>query len=367
MAEENDNDQDRTEEPTPERQEEFRERGQVAVSRELTSVIVLAAGVVTLSFITPLLINRLSRTMVSHFQQLSTLRIDKNNIHSFAQSAWTETLFIIIPVFLLTVLFAIFSTFAQTRMNFSWQKLAPDFSRMALFKGIGRMFSGQALVELGKGIAKMATVGLVSYLILKSEWAKLPSLLIFPLNSTWAYWASITKYLFWATSAVLLVVAGLDYFYNYIVYLNRIKMTKQEVKEEYKRREVDPQVKGRIRRMQREIANRKMIDKTKAATVLITNPTHFAIALQYDLGMSAPVVVAKGADFLALRMREAAKEANVPIVENPPLARTLYKIVELGREIPTSLYKAVSEVIRYIFQKKGIKLDKGSIKNRVSA
>ncbi len=367
MAEQTDNDEDRSEEPTPERQEEFRERGHVAVSRELTSVFVLAASIVLISFMFPALIHKISKLMTSHFQQISTFRIEKGNVIDYAQNTWLDLLIIILPIFGVTLLVSMFVTFAQTKVNWSWQKLAPDFSRMDFFKGVARMFSGQALVEVGKSIAKMLAVGTVSYLILKSEWIKVPKLMSYPINVTWAYWGEITMYLFWATAALLLVIAGVDYFYNYMMYLKKVKMTKLEVKEEYKRRELDPLIKGRIRRAQREIANRKMIEKTKTATVLVTNPTHFAIALKYDLGMSAPKVVAKGVDFLALRMREVAKEANIPVVENQPLARTLYKLVEVGQDIPASLFKAVSEVIRYVFRLKGIRIERKDAKQKARA
>jgi flagellar biosynthetic protein FlhB len=170
--------------------------------------------------------------------------------------------------------------------------------------------------------------------------------------AAWAYWAEITKSLFWAVAGLMLLVAGIDYLYNFISFERRIKMTKQEVKDEFKRREVDPHLKARMRRMQRDMVMRRTLEKTKEATVLITNPTHFSIALKYELGMGAPILLAKGIDFLALEMRKVAKENKIPIIENRPLARELYATVEEGEEIPDKLYKVVAEIIRYVFKLK---------------
>ena len=176
------------------------------------------------------------------------------------------------------------------------------------------------------------------------------------MEKAWGYWGEITRNLFWAVSALLLVIGAGDYSYNLFTLEKKMKMTKQEAKEEQKKYEGDPHVKARIKRMQREMVMSKMVKATRDATVLVTNPTHYAVALKYELGMRAPVVVAKGIDFNALRLREVAAEADVPIVENKPLARTLYKIGDVGEEIPAALYQAVSEVVKYVFKLKGIAL-----------
>jgi flagellar biosynthetic protein FlhB len=273
---------------------------------------------------------------------------------------WINFLILITPLFIVTTFIAVFTTFSQTNMNFSWKAMAPSIERFNILKGLARMVNSHALMEMVKGIGKMTAVGVVSYLILKSEWFVTPGLINLGIEESWAYWGEITKSLFWAVAGLLLLIAGADYMYNFITLENRMKMTKKEVKDEFKKREVDPHVKARMRRMQRDLSNRKMIEKTKTATVVITNPTHYAVALKYEIGMSAPVIVAKGVDFLALRMREVAKKQDIPIVENKPLARTLYKVLEVGQEIPESLYKAISEVIRYVFKTKGIKYGQAS-------
>jgi flagellar biosynthesis protein FlhB len=236
------------------------------------------------------------------------------------------------------------------------EKVSPDYSRISFSKGLVRMFNLQALVELLKGSGKLGAIFIVSYLILFSEIKNAPGLINLPLMTTWGYWGDITELLFYWVAALLLVIAAGDYIYNYFSLERQMRMSKQDIKEEYKRREADPQVKGRLRRMQRDILSQKMVEKTAKATVIITNPTHYSIALLYEVGMGAPIVVAKGIDFLALQMREVAKENSIPMIENRLLARTLYRLVEVDEEIPDSLYKAVSEIIKYVFNLKGIKV-----------
>lgn len=344
---------DRTEDATPERREEFREKGQVVVSRELTQVFVLAATVVFFTWQIPGMIKTMQRLFVTSFESISTRRITEHNILDFAFVAWVDVLKAILPIFLLVLVIATSSTLLQTRMNWSWQRLSPDWSRMNPWTGLTRMVSVQALVELLKSTAKMIAVGAVGYLILRGEWVRVPGLMNFPMQATWAYWGDITKMLFWAVAGFLLVIAGADYLYNFISHERRMKMTKQEIKEEYKRREVDPHVKARMRRMQRDIVMRKTVEKTRKATVLITNPTHYSIAVSYEFGDAAPKLIAKGVDFIALKMREVAKEEKIPIIENRPLARELYATVEEGEEIPDKFYRAVAEIIRYVFKLKG--------------
>ncbi|SMF66483.1 flagellar biosynthesis protein FlhB [Pseudobacteriovorax antillogorgiicola] len=359
MAEQGEN-EDRTEEATPERREEFRKKGQIAVSREVTSVFVLASVVVAMSFYLERLIQDLSKYMIFSFERIHLVSLDEDTFRIHVSQIWAKTMAFIIPFFIVSAFVACFVTFSQTTLNFSWERLKPDFKRMNPWQGLVRMVSGQAVVELIKGVGKMGSVGIMSYLILYSEWTVVPGLMHYPISRAWIYWADITKLLFWSVSALLLLVAGFDYIYNFASIEKKLKMTKQEVKEEFKKREVDPHVKARMKRMQRDIAMAKAVQATPSATAVITNPTHFAVAIRYELGMKAPIVIAKGQDFTAQRMKEVARDHDIPIVENKPLARTLYKIVKVGQEIPESLYKAVSEVIRYVFLLKGRSLSRGS-------
>ena len=207
-----------------------------------------------------------------------------------------------------------------------------------------------------KSTAKMFVVGVVAWLILYGEWSKVPSLLYVPFSNTWTYWGIITSQLFWGVVALMLLVAGGDYVYSFVSMERKMRMTKQEVKEELKQRESDPHVKARLRKMARDIATKKTVENTRKATVVITNPTHYSVAVRYELGMAAPLVVAKGVDFLALRMREVAKELDIPIVENKALARALYASVNEGSEVPGEMYKAIAEIIRFVFKLKNVKV-----------
>ncbi|MFK7824198.1 MAG: flagellar biosynthesis protein FlhB [Oligoflexales bacterium] len=356
MAEENEDGQEKTEDPTDERRQEFRNRGEIAYSREITSTLVLVSAVAFLSFFAIQGFNKLARMFTIQFELITNLRISPENFPSYFTSIWMNFLEVVIPITAVSLIAAATVTFAQTRISISFQKLKPNFGRMNPLAGLKRMVSGQALLELGKSIGKMLAVGVISYLILYGERAKIPGLMKVPLGSTWEYWGSISKLMFWSVSIFLFLIATVDYIYTYFTLENKMKMTKQEVKDEYKQRELNPQIKGKMRRLQREFSLGKTIEATKEATVIITNPTHYAVALKYEIGMDAPLVLAKGVDFIALNMRELAKKYDIPLVENRPLARALYKTAEVDSEIPHSLYKAVSEVIRYVFRLKGIKV-----------
>jgi len=360
MSAEDDNGQDKSEEASPERREEFRERGELAVSMEVTSVLVLAAVIGMFGFYLTWLMQRMQHFLIAHFQHLDTQHVTGKTIAGYLAGVGRELLIMIIPIFVATTVASMAITFAQTRLNWSWKKLEPDFKRMDPFKGLVKMVSGHAVMELLKSVGKMLIVGSMTYVILRGEWVKMPGLLHMTYLQSWAYWTSMTKVLIWSVVGLLIFLAAADFLYSFLSMEKKMKMTKQDVKEEYKKRETDPHIKARMKRMQREMSAAKTIQATRTATAVITNPTHFAVAIHYELGMSAPIVVAKGQDFLAQQMKEVAKETDIPIIENKPLARTLYKICKVGQEIPESLYKAVSEVIRYVFLLKGKKISRKS-------
>lgn len=359
MAEENENGQEKTEEPTQERRDEFRERGQVAVSKELTSVLVLASATIVLTFMMMQLTTDTLALLRASFYRVGEHEDGILAVKAYIFDQWQLFLWLIMPTCFATMVAAVAGTVLQTRFSWSWKRLAPDFKRLNPGPGLARMVGSQALMELAKGIGKMAAVILVSYLILRGEWIRVPALLNLTITNAWAYWGSITQQLFWAVGGLLVLVALADFIFNYQQLQKKMRMSKQEVKEDFKRREGDPFIRARIRRLQRDIATRQMLDATRDATVVVTNPTHFAVALKYELGMPAPQVVAKGVDFLALQMKEVAREVDIVIVEDKPLARTLYKLLEVGDYIPESLYKAVSEIIRHVFRIKGKSVRRG--------
>ncbi len=343
---------DRTEEATQERRDEFREKGQVANSRELLSVASLGAVLGLAGYYTTRMVHDMKEMMISTFSKISGFGGDQGEVQNvFAQQS-ILTLKLVAPFFILVAVATSAITLFQTRFNFSWQRVSPDFSKLNPLSGLVRIVNFGAAFELIKGILKLAVVGLIGFAVLKGEWVKVPSLMNTSVEETWRYWSDITTHLFIGVLMLLVAIAILDFFYTFFKLERQLKMTKKEVRDEMKRREVDPHVRGRMRRMQRDMSSRKMMEKTKEATVIVTNPTHFAVALKYEVGMRAPVVVAKGVDFLALRMREIAKDLNIPIVENKPLARAMFKLVEVGSEIPDEFYKAVAEIIRFVFKQK---------------
>jgi flagellar biosynthetic protein FlhB len=351
-----DDGQERSEAPSEDRRDLFRKRGDIAHSRELTSILTLAFLILTLSFYGGGMFQKLQRSLTVHFATLDRPVVSSEHFSAYIGSLWVELLQLIFPLFLAVSVAAIFFTLLQTRMNFSFEKITPNFSKLNPLTGLGRIFSFHSILEIFKGMAKTIIVGITSYLILFSELKKLPFLSRLPLMASWVYWVEITKNLLLTTIGLLLLVAAIDYIYSYFHIENQMKMTKQELKEEYRQREVDPMIKSRLRRMAREFSSKRTMEATKKATVLITNPTHFSIAVQYEMGMRAPIVLAKGADHIAFQMREIAKSMGIPIVENKPLARTLYATIKINQEVPETLYKALSEVISYVFKAKGIKV-----------
>ncbi len=357
MADGGDN-EDRTEEASDERRNEFREKGDIAQSRDVTQVFVLAALLLLFASYLSKLSTSLQLVMIEHFKPFDLSKLNEKTIYDHLMKVGGQFLVMILPLFAVVTFVAMFVTFSQTRLNWSWKKLAPQWSRMNPLSGLARMVNMQAVVEVLKAVGKMTVIFLMCYLILKSELRTAPGLLHMPFLKVWEYWADISHTLFWSVAGLLLFIGAGDFLYSYISLEKKLKMTKEEVKEEYKKREQDPHMKARMKRMQREIATSKTIAATKTATVVITNPTHFAVALRYELGMSAPIVVAKGQDFVAQRMKEVAKSEDILIMENKPLARTLFKVCKVGQEIPESLYKAVSEIIRYVFMLKGKNLSR---------
>ena len=361
MGDEAPDKEDKTEEASPERREDYREKGNVAHSHELSQVAGLAAIATCIGWYMPQVSTQCQKLLTKSFQSIQYFRVTDKNIVSHLSSIWTDVLVIILPFFIIAATAGVVVTLLQTQFNFSWEKLDPNWGKLNPFPGIARMFSMETFVGLIKSTAKLATVSIISWLVLAGEWRQIPGLLAVNYAAAWAYWAEITRQLLWGVVGLMLFIGAADYIYLFISLENKMKMSKQEVKEETKQRETDPHVKARLRRMGREIANRKTLDNVKTATVLVTNPTHYSIAIKYEVGMAAPLVVGKGVDFLALKMRERAKELDIPIIENVPLARALYAAVKEGEEIPVSMYQAVSEIIKFIFQLKGIKIPKKKI------
>lgn len=276
---------------------------------------------------------------------------DSSLIAPVLGAAAAEALSACAPLFGLIVVAALLAPLALGGWNFSAQALAPKFSRLNPLEGFKRMFALRSLVELGKALAKFAVVAAIAVLVLWNGAAELLALGREPVVSAIGHAVRLAGQGLIAVSAGLLIIAGVDVPFQLWQHARQLKMTREEVRQEHKEREGSPEVKGRIRQVQQQLARQRMMQEVPRADVVVTNPTRFAVALRYDdTRMRAPIVVAKGADIVAARIREVAGEHSVPIVEAPPLARVLYRNVEIGQEIPAELYVAVAQVLTYVFQ-----------------
>jgi len=349
MAE--DSDLEKSEPASPRRLEQAREEGDVPRSRELATCTILLGAGLGLQFLGGNLVRHLDH-MLSAGLSLDRARVyDFNLLLSQLGAGATEVLIAFAPLAGLLMLVALASPVLIGGWLFSAKSLQPNFSRMNPLSGIGNMFSTRAAMELVKAIIKAILVGSVSWMVIKRELDTMLGLVVEPLQEGGAHLGHLLLTSFIAIVSVLVVIALIDAPYQMWQYANKLKMTREELRQEAKESEGDPQVRGRIRQMQREMARRRMMAEVPTADVVVTNPTHFAVALKYTEGkMGAPRVVAKGADEVAARIRELAAENKVPLMEAPPLARALYKHTELGDQIPEALYTAVAEVLAYVFQ-----------------
>lgn len=349
MAE--DSDLERTEPASSRRLEQAREEGDVPRSRELLTCSVLLTAGCILWFAGDGLIRRLNSILVSGLSFDRTQAFDADILLNRIITNVVDVMVALVPMGVFLMLIAIASPLLMGGWLFSTKALQPNFGRMNLFKGLGNMFSSNALIELFKAVAKAALVGVVAWLVIMSEKDAVLALALEPLNQGSVHLASLLKTSFLAIVGALALIALIDVPYQMWHYANKLKMTRQEVVQEAKESDGNPQIKAKIRAQQREMARRRMMSEVPTADVIVTNPTHFSVALKYSEGkMRAPKVVAKGADAVALRIREIAAENNVPTLEAPALARALHRHAELGDEIPEALYTAVAEVLAYVFQ-----------------
>ncbi len=344
---------EKTEEPTQRKQEESRKKGQVAKSAELSSVFVILAAFVALKSASPYIYEKMVGYMRFSFTEFDIKQdFTIQSIHTVVLNAAVVFLETIMPVMMAVLLVGITVNFLQVGFNFNPDTIMPQFSRINPMSGFGRIFSKRSLVELVKSLLKITVVGYFIYRFIQKETTRIPALMMSELTESFAILAAIIYDLAFQISMVILVLAVLDYGYQWWEHMQNLKMSKQEVKEEMKQTEGNPQVKSKIREKQRAMAMRRMMAEVPKADVVVTNPTHFAVAIKYEAGMEAPTVIAKGSDFIAQRIKEIAKENDVVIVENKPLAQTLFKTTEIGDMIPGDLYKAVAEVLAYVYRLK---------------
>jgi flagellar biosynthetic protein FlhB len=346
---------ERTEAPTPRRREEARRRGQVAKSFEINSALILLVGFWMLSSTGPRSMQALATTMQRSFTVLSSADMTVGTLRAGGLALAGLMAQAVAPLVLTLMVVGVVANLAQVGFMFSQEALRPDFSRVNPLTGLRRIFSGRGLVELIKSLLKLAVIGLVVYTTLRDNFDTIAASSRMSLSGAVSSLAGVAAAVGLRAAVVMLVIAAADYVFQRREFEKSLRMTRQELVEEMKRNE-NIQLKSRIRARQRQLAMSRMMSAVPQADVVITNPTHLAIAVRYDRAqMTAPQVVAKGQRLIAERIRQEARAHKVPVVENKPLARALFKSVEVGHEIPVDLYQAVAEVLAFVYRLKTYK------------
>lgn len=346
-----DSDLEKTEPASGRKIEKAREQGQVPKSQELMSFVSMIVASSTLIMMGPMFLEYFTKLIKNAFTFDRRLITNPHDtLEVFYHMAW-DTLFILLPFLIVVMIAVIGSSMSMTGMLFSLESLAPKFDKLNPIAGLGRMFSKNSLVQLTLSILKAILIGTLAYLIVKNRQNELLGLISEPFAESFNHvWQLVIWTFIWLAGSMLLLVL-IDVPYQLYTYNEQMKMTKQEAKDEAKESDGNPEIKSRIRSLQRQAARKRMMANVPQADVIVTNPTHYAVALKYDnKEMAAPVVLAKGTLKLAERIIELGKENKVPVLQFPPLARALYKHVEVEQEIPPDLYAAVAEVLAYIYQ-----------------
>lgn len=346
--------ENRTEKPTPKRRDEARKKGQVARSADLNAAIVLMAGIAMLALTGPSILRSLEEVVVTGLARAGTPEAAETagleGLASWAGSSLAKT---VGPIALVMAVAALAANVAQVRFRLTPQAAAPSLRVLNPLTGLKRIFGPHGLFEGAKAIVKTSVVGAVAFLIVGPAIPQLAALVGLPPEALLDELAGIVLGLSVRVGAAFLVVAIVDYLWQRFRHERSLRMTKDEVRREARQHDIAPEVRGAIRRRQREMARRRMLAAVPTADVVVTNPTHVAVALRYDGSTPAPEVIAKGADLVAAQIRRVAEEHGIPTLRNPPLARTLYQRVELGEMIPEDLYAAVAEVLAFVYRTAG--------------
>lgn len=352
MAEgEEQDDAQKTEEPTPKKLEEARKKGQVPLSREVNNWLMLFAGT--------LVITALAGPVFGHLTEILTAYLERSHAFPSAPAGaalafgegFKHVFLALAGPFLLLLIVAFLAPFLQIGPLWAPESIKPDLSKISPMNGFKRLFSTRSLMEFAKGILKISIVGLVGVVILQPYWGQMEHMIGLPMPVLMDELMTLIVRMMIGILITLLIIAVIDLVYQRHEHHKKMRMTKQEVKDEHKQAEGDPHVKARLRQLRSEKARQRMMQNVPSADVVITNPTHFSIALKYNPDtMEAPLCVAKGMDEVALRIREVAKEHDIILYENKPLARALYDTVEIDESIPPEHYRAVAEVISYVFK-----------------
>ena len=347
--------QERTEKATQKRRQEARKKGQVVQSREIPSVMILMTALGIFYFAGSWIFGNISGIFTGIYQNLGTLAFNQvSDASALSWEVYGRVFGILIPIFLPLVIAGLAGNIGQVGFEIHSEALGFKFSKLNPISGMKKFVSLKSLVEVAKSILKLAFVGGIAYSVIAKDMKLFPSQIQKGVGEIFLFIAILALKIFLFVCLALIVLAVLDYIYQRWQYEQNMKMTKQEVKDERKQTEGDPKIKARIRSMQLEIAQRRMMESIPEADVVITNPTQLAVTLKFDASdMIAPRVLAKGAGFIAERIKEIARAHDVPVVEDKPLAQAMYQMVEIGDYIPVELYQAVAEILAYVYRLKG--------------
>jgi flagellar biosynthetic protein FlhB len=348
--------QERTEKATAKRRQEARRKGQVAQSREISSVLILMTAMGFFYFAGSWMFWNITELISGVYERLDTLQLEAvSDVSIFSAEIFKKVFLILIPFFVPVMIAGIAGNIGQIGFEMHGQPMRPKLTKLNPISGMKKFVSLKSLVEMVKSIFKLAFVGGIAYGVILKETEKFPGLMQQEVGEILFFIGMVAFKIFFFVCLAFIVLAAFDYLYQRWQYEKDLKMTKQEVRDERKQSEGDPKVKSRIRRAQLEMARRRMMEAVPQADVVITNPTHLAVALRFDAAsMMAPAVVAKGSGHIAEKIKEIARNHQVPVIEDKPLAQTLFKMVEIGEFIPAELYRAVAEVLAYVYRLKGM-------------
>lgn len=345
-------DSEKTEEPTQRKLEEARKKGDVVKSHEVSAWFVMLGGAIAVALMAPSTASSLMGSLKIFLAQPDAIPVDADHIRHIWVNIGRDAFGAVLAPLTLLVGAALLGQLIQNIPNFSTENMTPKLSKISPKEGLKRLFGAKSVMNLTKGVVKLSMVATVSFLLVWPERGRLALMMTWDVRQLLPLVQVLALKMFAGVIAVMTVVAALDYLFERMQWMKKQRMSVQEVKDEYKQMEGDPTVKAKLRQIRVERGRKRMMAAVPSATVIITNPTHYAVALKYEQGMGAPIVVAKGVDTVAFKIREVGQANDVPVIENPPLARALHATVEIDREIQPEHYKAVAEVIGYVMRLK---------------
>lgn len=354
MAGDEQDDASKTEEPTHKRLEDARKKGNVAQSREINHFFLLLALTAVVLILSPAMTRDVTSLLTPYLTRPDEFQMNEATIGHTLQDTLSGV-FVVMLLPLIVILIGVFATpTVQNKWLFTAEQIKPKFEKISPMKGLNRIYGGKALIEFVKSLMKITMIGIIVWICSKPYFGFIDSLIAQSPLASLTFSKVVAAKILTAVCIALFVISIADFFLQKFMFMKSMRMTKQELKEEYKQQEGDPHIKGKLRQIRREKAQRRMMANVPKADVIITNPTHFAVALQYDSAtMKAPKVVAKGADKVAFKIREIAEKHKIPVMRNPPLARVLYDTTDVDDDIPIEHYQAVAKIIGFVYRMKG--------------